>query len=92
MQIHLKSQTIQIAATACLYNLTKQQLSHSIPLLFLNHVVDVVLKIMEYYPNVSQIQKNCLFILRNGKILKNCVRTTEYKKIKSKILIILIEI
>ena len=72
-KLHLKSQTIQIAGTATLYNLTKQHLSLKIPLICLNKIVDVVLKIMEYFPNTPQIQKNCLFILRNGKILKNCV-------------------
>jgi Zyg-11 family protein len=55
MKIHSKCQNIQLAATACLYNLTKHELSEKISLIRLNYIVDVVLKLMGNFPNALQV-------------------------------------
>lgn len=55
MHLHLKSVNIQVAATATLFNLTRQELNKTIPLALLNNVVHMTLKIMDSFPNTLQV-------------------------------------
>lgn len=72
MQIHSKSQSVQLAATTCIYNLTRNNLYVNIPSNVLTQIINIILSAMANYPNISVLQKNCLFILCNEQILSNC--------------------
>lgn len=56
MHIHSKSQSVQLAATTCVYNLTKQNLYALIPSSVLSQVINTITTTMLNYPctvNVS---------------------------------------
>lgn len=61
---------VQLAATACLYNLIRQELSAKIHPSCLSKVVDVTLDAMETHPRHQQLQKNTLLTLCSDKILQ----------------------
>ena len=51
MHIHIKSQSVQLTATTCVYNLTKQNLCINIPNSLLTNTVNTILTVMQNYPN-----------------------------------------
>ena len=53
MHIHGKSQSVQLAATTCIYNLTRQEMPKAIPVQVLSHTVHVILSAMQSYPSTS---------------------------------------
>jgi len=65
-----KSLPVQLAATACLYNLIRQELSTKLHPSCLSKVVDVTLDAMETHPRHQQLQKNTLLTLCSDKILQ----------------------
>nr|CAD7266549.1 unnamed protein product [Timema shepardi] len=71
MQLHPQQFGLQMAATACLYNLTKGDLAQKIHPNILLRVVDLTLTAMETYPNHYQLQKNTLLTLCSDRILQD---------------------
>lgn len=55
MKVHTQQFGLQMAATACLYNLTRGDLAHKIHPNVLRKVVELTLIAMETYPNHYQV-------------------------------------
>jgi len=73
MKKHNKMIGIQMAGTACLYNLTKGKISDKIHPKWLGKVVVATLEAMEAFPNHQQLQKNTLLTLCSDRILQDVV-------------------
>lgn len=73
MKKHAKVIGIQMAATACLYNLTKGKVADKIHPKWLAKVVNATLLAMETFPNHQQLQKNTLLTLCSDRILQEVV-------------------
>ncbi|XP_012283903.1 protein zyg-11 homolog B [Orussus abietinus] len=71
MKAHPLEFRVQMAATACLYNLTKGELATKIHPSVLKQIVDLTLTAMESYPNHYQLQKNTLLTLCSDRILQD---------------------
>ncbi|XP_071119076.1 protein zyg-11 homolog B-like [Haliotis cracherodii] len=71
MKSHPKQLGVQMAATACLYNLTKSELGSKLHPGCLKCVVDLTLTAMENFPNHQQLQKNALLTLCSDRILQD---------------------
>ncbi|XP_066996742.1 protein zyg-11 homolog B isoform X2 [Anabrus simplex] len=71
MMLHPLQFGVQMAATACLYNLTKGDLAHKIHPKILKRVVELTLNAMETFPNHYQLQKNTLLTLCSDRILQD---------------------
>ena len=65
-----------MAATACLYNLSKAELGQKVHPVCLRDIVDLTLLAMENFPNHQQLQKNALLTLCSDRILQDVVGTT----------------
>lgn len=61
---------VQMAATACLYNLTRAEISKRIHPKLLSRAVHLTLNAMECYPEEYQLQKNGLLTLCSDRILQ----------------------
>lgn len=70
MEAHPGLFGIQMAATACLYNLTKGDLVQKIHPNILKQVVELTLTAMENFPSHYQLQKNSLLTLCSDRILQ----------------------
>lgn len=75
MKKYRRDTPIQLASTACLYNLTKWGLNDNhnpniIPQNLLIEAVSVTLDAMEKFPKNFQLQKNALLTLCNDRILQ----------------------
>ncbi|XP_025424633.1 protein zyg-11 homolog B-like [Sipha flava] len=62
---------VQMAGTACLYNLTKSDLASKIHPSVLAKVVEATLDAMERFPSYNQLQKNTLLTLCSDRILQD---------------------
>ncbi|PNF20924.1 zyg-11-like protein B [Cryptotermes secundus] len=71
MEAHPGLFGIQMAATACLYNLSKGDLAQKIHPKILKQVVELTLTAMENFPNNHQLQKNTLLTLCSDRILQD---------------------
>uniref|UniRef100_A0A1B6MT34 Uncharacterized protein n=1 Tax=Graphocephala atropunctata TaxID=36148 RepID=A0A1B6MT34_9HEMI len=71
MRQHPEAFGVQMAATACLYNLTKGDLATRIHPCVLAKVVELSLIAMENFPNHYQLQKNTLLTLCSDRILQD---------------------
>uniref|UniRef100_A0A1B6DCA2 Uncharacterized protein n=1 Tax=Clastoptera arizonana TaxID=38151 RepID=A0A1B6DCA2_9HEMI len=71
MRLHTEAFGVQMAATACLYNLTKGELAGKIHPSLLARVVELSLVAMETFPNHYQLQKNTLLTLCSDRILQD---------------------
>lgn len=71
MKEHSLEFRVQMAATACLYNLTKGELGNMIHPSMLKQIVEVTLIAMETYPTHHQLQKNTLLTLCSDRILQD---------------------
>ncbi|XP_069988161.1 protein zyg-11 homolog B-like [Penaeus vannamei] len=69
MNMHSKQSPIQLAGTACLYNLTKGQVGEQIHPHILRDVVHTTLTAMSIFPDHAQLQKNGLLTLCCDRIL-----------------------
>lgn len=74
MRLHAKVFSIQLACSACLYNLTKSGLLDNdlfgIPSILMTEVAQLTLDAMERFPKHYQLQKNALLTLCNDRILQ----------------------
>lgn len=71
MELHPDAFGIQMAATACLYNLTKADLGSKIHPQVLARVVSLCLDAMGKFPTHYQLQKNTLLTLCSDRILQD---------------------
>uniref|UniRef100_A0AAR5QJW0 Protein zer-1 homolog-like C-terminal domain-containing protein n=1 Tax=Dendroctonus ponderosae TaxID=77166 RepID=A0AAR5QJW0_DENPD len=71
MEAHLGIFGVQMAATACLYNLTRAELCKHIHPHDLRRMVKLVLLAMEKFPDEFQLQKNSLLTLCSDRILQD---------------------
>ncbi|EEB12106.1 conserved hypothetical protein [Pediculus humanus corporis] len=71
MALHPMQFGVQMAATACLYNLTKGELAAKIHPTILKDVVELALTAMENFPKHYQMQKNTLLTLCSDRILQD---------------------
>ncbi|XP_032679969.1 protein zyg-11 homolog B-like isoform X1 [Odontomachus brunneus] len=71
MREHPQEFRVQMAATACIYNLTKGELALMIHPSILKQIVELTLLAMESYPNNHQLQKNTLLTLCSDRILQD---------------------
>lgn len=69
MNVNCKQSSIQLAGTACLYNLTKGPLGEQINPHILRDVVHTTLTAMSNFPTHAQLQKNGLLTLCCDRIL-----------------------
>lgn len=70
MEAHSSRFGVQMAATACLYNLTRGELSKNIHPKQLSKGVNLTLIAMETFPDEFQLQKNSLLTLCSDRILQ----------------------
>ncbi|XP_015211838.1 protein zyg-11 homolog isoform X2 [Lepisosteus oculatus] len=70
MQNHPMTLHVQLAASACVFNLTKQDLAAGMPVRLLGTVTQLLLEAMRNFPNHQQLQKNCLLSLCSDRILQ----------------------
>lgn len=70
MKNHPATLNVQLAASACVFNLTKQDLAAGIPVRLLGTVTQLLLEAMRTFPNHQQLQKNCLLSLCSDRILQ----------------------
>lgn len=61
---------VQMAATACLYNLSKSETGEKLHPRILGKIVEVDLNAMEEFPQYQQLQKNVLLTICNDRILQ----------------------
>ncbi|XP_049783276.1 protein zyg-11 homolog B-like isoform X2 [Schistocerca cancellata] len=71
MIVHADQFGVQMAATACLYNLTKGDFALKIHPTVLKQVVELTLQAMETFPSHYQLQKNTLLTLCSDRILQD---------------------
>ncbi|XP_022109768.1 protein zyg-11 homolog B-like [Acanthaster planci] len=71
MKSHPHHLGVQMAASACLYNLTKHHLADSIHVSDLSEMVHLTLDAMEAFPSQQQLQKNALLTLCSDRILQD---------------------
>lgn len=70
MRRHTDSLHVQLVASACVFNLTLQELGLGMPLHLLGTVVKQLLIAMKNFPKHEQLQKNCLLTLCSDHILQ----------------------
>ncbi|RXN27737.1 zyg-11 -like protein [Labeo rohita] len=70
MRQHADSLHVQLVASACVFNLTIQELVLGMPLRLLGNVIQQLLIAMKNFPNHEQLQKNCLLTLCSDHILQ----------------------
>ncbi|XP_034743977.1 protein zyg-11 homolog [Etheostoma cragini] len=71
MQSHTTSLHVHLVATACVFNLTTQDLAEAMPLSLLSSTVTQLLYAMKTFPSHQQVQKNCLLALCSDYILQD---------------------
>uniref|UniRef100_A0A3Q1H546 Uncharacterized protein n=1 Tax=Anabas testudineus TaxID=64144 RepID=A0A3Q1H546_ANATE len=71
MQSHPTSLHVHLVATACVFNLTTQDLAEAMPVSLLSSTVTQLLHSMKTFPNHQQVQKNCLLALCSDYVLQD---------------------
>ncbi|XP_017275683.1 protein zyg-11 homolog [Kryptolebias marmoratus] len=71
MQSHPESLHVHLVATACVFNLTNQELAEAMPVGLISSTVSQLLHAMKTFPNQQQVQKNCLLALCSDYILQD---------------------
>jgi len=69
MAIHSHNQPVQMASTACIFNLTRAPMNEQIHLRRLARIVKAIKQVMAFFPEHQQMQKNCLLTLCSDRIL-----------------------
>jgi len=57
MSIHINLQSVQMASTACIYNLTRTPLTEQINIKCLAKIIQAIINVMELFPNQQQVKK-----------------------------------
>jgi Zyg-11 family protein len=61
MSIHINLQSVQMASTACIYNLTRTPLTEQINIKCLAKIIQAIINVMELFPNQQQVKKFFFF-------------------------------
>lgn len=69
MSAHAGTQPIQMASTACIYNLTRSPNTEQIHVRYLAQIVQAIMNVMATFPNHQQLHKNCLLTLCSDRLL-----------------------
>lgn len=56
MSIHIHLQSVQMASTACIYNLTRTPLTEQINIKSLEKIIQAIINAMEIFPNQQQVK------------------------------------
>lgn len=64
MSIHSNLQSIQMASTACIYNLTRTPITDQIHVKYLRQIVQGTMNVMATFPNQQQVKENFYINLR----------------------------
>ncbi|XP_068196859.1 protein zyg-11 homolog [Antennarius striatus] len=71
MQSHPTSMHVHLVATACVFNLTTQDIAEAMSVSLLSSTVTQLLNTMKTFPKNQQVQKNCLLALCSDYILSD---------------------
>uniref|UniRef100_A0A3P8WMR2 Protein zyg-11 homolog n=1 Tax=Cynoglossus semilaevis TaxID=244447 RepID=A0A3P8WMR2_CYNSE len=71
MQSHPSSLRVHLVATACIFNLTTQNMAEAMPVSLLSATVGRLLYAMKTFPSHQEVQKNCLLALCSDYILQD---------------------
>uniref|UniRef100_A0A8C7YSZ4 Zyg-11 family member, cell cycle regulator, like n=1 Tax=Oryzias sinensis TaxID=183150 RepID=A0A8C7YSZ4_9TELE len=71
MKSHPSSLHVHLVATACVFNLTTQDLAEAMPVSLICSTITQLLHAMKTFPNHQQVQKNCLLALCSDYILQD---------------------
>ncbi|XP_071953528.1 protein zyg-11 homolog [Antedon mediterranea] len=71
MRAHSMHLGVQMAASACLYNLTKLQLGEEVHPSILKSMIELTLRAMRNFPAQQQLQKNALLTMCSDRILQD---------------------
>ncbi|RVE61496.1 hypothetical protein OJAV_G00171390 [Oryzias javanicus] len=71
MKSHPSSLQVHLVATACVFNLTTQDLAEAMPVTLIRSAIAHLLHAMKTFPNHQQVQKNCLLALCSDYILED---------------------
>ncbi|KAF6719741.1 zyg-11-like protein [Oryzias melastigma] len=71
MKSHPSSLQVHLVATACVFNLTTQDLAEAMPVTLISSAIAQLLHAMKTFPNHQQVQKNCLLALCSDYILQD---------------------
>ncbi|XP_041658329.1 protein zyg-11 homolog [Cheilinus undulatus] len=71
MQSHPTSLHIHLVATACVFNLTTQDLAEAMPVSLISSTATQLLHSMKTFPHHQQLQKNCLLAFCSEYILQD---------------------
>ncbi|KAM8849393.1 protein zyg-11 homolog isoform 2-T2 [Spinachia spinachia] len=71
MQSHPSSLHVHLVATACVFNLTTQDLAVTMPVGLISSTATQLLFAMKTYPDHQQVQKNCLMALCSDYVLQD---------------------
>ena len=63
MSIHTNLQSVQMASTACIYNLTRTPLTEQINVKCLAKIIQAIINVMELFPNQQQVKHLFLGII-----------------------------
>ena len=69
MSVHGGTQAIQMASSACIYNLTRSANTEQIHVRYLAQIVQAIMNVMATFPDHQQLHKNCLLTLCSDRIL-----------------------
>lgn len=64
MKNHPNTLNVQLAASACVFNLTKQDLAFGMPIRLLGQVTQLLLEAMKTFPNHQQVRSDAGIISR----------------------------
>jgi hypothetical protein len=56
MYIHSKIQSVQLVATTCIFNLTRQDMYKCVPLNVISRIITVIISVMQAYPNTAIVK------------------------------------
>ncbi len=62
MSIHNNLQSVQMASTACIYNLTRTPLTEQINVKTLGKIIQAIINVMELFPNQQQVKIPFFFL------------------------------
>jgi Zyg-11 family protein len=68
MSIHSNLQSVQMASTACIYNLTRTPITEQIHVKYLAQIVQATMNVMAAFPNQQQVKKKDEFYFYNNRV------------------------
>jgi Zyg-11 family protein len=63
MSIHSTLQSVQMASTACIYNLTRTPITEQIHVKYLAQIVQATMNVMEAFPKQQQVKNQRVYFV-----------------------------